>query len=61
MNELNGYKVSDCVHAFDLYENEIKEVCCHCDECGHRNITLGDCFGNCDWQQSDRQWERRMS
>lgn len=32
MNELNGYNVSDCVHAIDLYENEIKEVCCHCDE-----------------------------
>lgn len=53
MNELNGYKVSDCVHAVDLYENEIKEVCCQCDEYGHRNITLGDCFGNCDCQESD--------
>lgn len=55
MNELNGYKVSDCVHAIDLYENEIKEVCCYCDEYEHRNITLGDCFGNCDGQGESKR------
>ena len=55
MNELKGYKVSDCVHAIDLYENEIKEVCCYCDEYGHRNITLGDCIGNCECQEMEQE------
>lgn len=45
-----------CVHALDTKENEIGEELCFCEiwDCW-RNITLGECFGNCDCEYSENR------
>ena len=54
MSERIGeYSIKDCKLAESLYKNEIGEICCWCAEFEHRNIELGQCFGNCDWQDED--------
>lgn len=43
-----------CKHALDTKKNEIGEELCFCEEYDHwRNITLGECFGNCESEESD--------
>lgn len=42
-----------CEHALDTKENEIGEELCFCEIYDNwRNITLGECFGNCECEHS---------
>ena len=50
--KIGEYSINDCKLSESLYKNEIEEICCWCAEAGHRNITLGECLGNCDGQEA---------
>lgn len=40
-----------CKHCLDVTKNEIGETVAFCEEWDlWRNVTLGDCFGNCEDQ-----------
>jgi hypothetical protein len=42
-----------CKHCLDCTKNEIGENVAFCELWGEwKNITLGDCFGNCESQHS---------
>lgn len=42
-----------CTHCLDQAKNAIDEDVAYCELCGEwKNITLGDCFGNCESQHS---------
>ena len=41
-----------CKHCIDCKKNEIEETVVFCDIWGEwKNVTLGDCFGNCEAQE----------
>ena len=40
-----------CKHCLGTGVNEIGEWTAFCEEYEHRNITLGECFGNCEAQE----------
>ena len=43
----------DCKHCVNCAKNAIGEKVAFCDIWGEwKNITLGDCFGNCESQES---------
>ena len=46
---------NSCIHGIgEIHENEIGEKCLYCEEWAcDRNITLGDCLGNCGMQEYD--------
>lgn len=49
---------SPCIHCMGSSKNEIGELVVSCEEWGQdygRNVTLGDCFGNCEDQVSERE------
>lgn len=48
----NNPKKSDCKHCLGISHNELNEAISYCEEydCG-KNITLGDCFNNCEMQE----------
>ena len=44
----------ECKHCMDGMKNEIGETLAFCDLWGEwKNITLGDCFGNCESQEEE--------
>lgn len=46
-----------CKHALGTSTNEIGEELCFCEIYDqNRNITLGDCFGNCDCEECDNKY-----
>ena len=41
-----------CMHCMGVSQNEIGETIVFCEEWDMwRNVTLGDCFGNCETQE----------
>lgn len=43
---------SECIHSLGCKENAIGEKVAFCEIwCEWKNITLGDCFGNCESQE----------
>lgn len=41
-----------CKHGYDIANNEIGEVVVFCEIFGEwRNVTLGDCMGNCESEE----------
>ena len=43
----------ECTHCVDCTKNAIGEKIAYCELWGEwKNITLGDCFGNCEAQHS---------
>ena len=43
----------ECTHCVDCTKNSIGEKIAYCELWGvWKNITLGDCFGNCEEQKS---------
>lgn len=47
---------SRCKHCLGLCENAIGEIIASCEYYGEnegRNVTLGECFGNCDAQEEN--------
>lgn len=49
----------ECIHGLgDVHENEIGEKCLFCEEWNlDRNISLGDCLGNCESQKPEESDE----
>lgn len=44
----------ECKHCIDGMKNEIGETLAYCDLWGEwKNITLGDCFSNCESQEDE--------
>ena len=44
----------ECKHCMDGMKNEIGETLAYCELWGEwKNITLGDCFGNCESQEEE--------
>ena len=42
-----------CKHCLGVSRNEIGETIVLCEECDlWRNVTLGECFGNCETQET---------
>lgn len=44
-----------CKHGYDIANNEIGEVVVFCEIFGEwRNVTLGDCIGNCESEEYEK-------
>ena len=42
-----------CKHCLGVSQNEIGETIAFCEDWDlWRNVTLGDCFDNCEWQET---------
>lgn len=53
---MDNYK--KCKHCMAVTENEIGETIVLCDIWDEwRNVTLGDCFGNCESQEEDNDMD----
>lgn len=47
----------DCTHCVDCTKNAIGEKIAYCELWnGWKNISLGDCFGNCESQERFIEW-----
>lgn len=48
--------MTECKHGYGIEENEIGEKVCFCEEWdSNRNITLGECIGNCEMQEVENE------
>lgn len=44
----------ECIHSLGCKKNAIGETVAYCELWGDwKNITLGDCFGNCESQEEE--------
>lgn len=53
-----SHNKNECKHCLGISNNAIGEVICSCEFYGEdegRNVTLGECFGNCDSQESENE------
>ena len=50
----------DCKHCVECSKNAIGEKIAYCElRAEWKNVTLGDCFGNCESQESFADGERK--
>ena len=48
-----------CKHCMDVMKNEIGETLAFCELWDEwKNVTLGDCFGNCESQEEEYEYLR---
>lgn len=51
---MNAAAIKLCKHCIGVRQNEIGEVVAFCDEWDcWKNVTLGDCFNNCEQQEKE--------
>ena len=49
--------MNSCIHCMGVKKNEIGETVVLCEHSGRwENVTLGDCFGNCEAQEFSRDY-----
>ena len=54
--------MSKCKHCLNTEKNEIGETICFCEEYdGPVNVTQGDCFGNCEMEETELRGENKQT
>ena len=47
-----GLKLCPCIHGISAQENSIGEIIVYCESSGEwANVTLGECYGNCEAEE----------
>lgn len=50
--------MNKCKHCLNIEKNEIGEIICFCEEYDeYVNVTQGNCFGNCEMEETELKGE----